>query len=126
MMRRFCLAVTLLLAAADIVGTDVTQNLDALHGAVDGHERDAGVDDRLYRRGQRLCILGRDDDAVDSLRDRSLELGQELRRRAAHAPTARSAASTRSRARPDGVSWSTITYCSGCGMRTPSSQRALR
>ena len=29
----------LLLTAADIVSTDVAQNLDALHGAVDRHER---------------------------------------------------------------------------------------
>ena len=65
----------LLLAAADVVGADVTQSLDALHGAVDGHNRDAGVDDRLNRRGERLHVLRRDDHTVDSLGDRRLEVG---------------------------------------------------
>ena len=51
-----------------------------LDGAVDGHDRDAGVDDRLDRRGERLDVLGRDDDAVDALGDRRLDAGR-LRRR---------------------------------------------
>jgi hypothetical protein len=58
----------------------VAQNLDALHCAIDCHDRDAGVNDRLHRWGERLGIPGRYDNAVDSLGDRRLKVGR-LRRR---------------------------------------------
>src|SRR3954471_19224788 len=57
----------LLLTAANIVSADMGQRRGALHGPVDSHDWDVGVDDGLNRRGQSLRILRRDDYTVDTL-----------------------------------------------------------
>ena len=69
------------LAALDVVGADMGE--DARHvvdAPVDGDHRDAGVDRLLQRRRHGVDVVRADDDAVDALRDRRLDVGGLLGR----------------------------------------------
>ena len=69
------------LAALDVVGADMGE--DARHvvdAPVDGDDRDAGVDRLLDRRRHGVDLIRADDDAVDALRDRRLDVGRLLGR----------------------------------------------
>ena len=59
----------LLLAAEDVVGADVGQGGHAVDGAVDGDDRDAGVDGFLDRRRHAVGRDRADQEAVDLLGD---------------------------------------------------------
>ena len=70
------------LAALDIVGTDVGENaLDAIDTAVDRHDGDASLDGLLDRRRQSVDVERRDDDGIDFLHERGLDIRGLLGRR---------------------------------------------
>ena len=66
----------LLLATAHVVSADVSERVRAGDVAVDGDDRNTGVDGCLDRRSERLDVLRRDDDAIDALGDRRFEPGR--------------------------------------------------
>ena len=69
-------------AALDVVGADMGENAGNLVDApVDGDDRNAGVDRLLQRRRHGVDLVRADDDAVDALGDRRLDVGGLLRRR---------------------------------------------
>ncbi len=71
------------LAALDVVGADMSQDaVDVVDPAVDRDDRDAGLDRLLERRRHRVDLVRADDDAVDALDDRGLDVGGLLGRAA--------------------------------------------
>ena len=69
------------LAALDVVGADMGQDArNLVDAAVDGDDRNAGVDRLLERRRHGVDLARADDDAVDALDDRRLDVGGLLRR----------------------------------------------
>ena len=73
--------IALRLAALDVVGADMAENaLHAGDAAVDGDDRHVGVDRLLQRRRHRVDVVRADDDAVDALGQRRLDVGGLLGR----------------------------------------------
>ena len=69
------------LAALDVVGADMGKDArNVVDAPIDGDDRDAGIDRLLQRRRHGVDFARADDDAVDALDDRSLDIGGLLRR----------------------------------------------
>ena len=67
-------------AAFHVVGADVIEDaLDAAGRPIDGDDRDAGGDRLGEHRRQRVDVARRDEDGVDLLGDRALDVGGLLR-----------------------------------------------